>query len=250
MPTPAILCELLPLIAPICIAIGQLFNHLNDLCKTKHLPRTWRWLRWPQSCILLALSLIIPWGLANQQSLISSGFYPASLAMDIQGHIILSLLCALLGLWILSLAGVMNHRPSRAVICWSLWCLVLATIVITPLSRCPAAKHLGRDETIALSGVLDQAVVLWIQRDVEPQEMDPRVLFYVRRTIPGIPLSQLDRALLTLKNDSPAKHVVLISPMDMKLSHPQVRAMGMLRHSRMRLWRYDITDTTSPETKN
>jgi 4-amino-4-deoxy-L-arabinose transferase-like glycosyltransferase len=246
MPTPTRLSELLPLIPPICLAVGQLFNHLGDLCKVDHPPRTWRWLRWPQACLLLALSLIIPWCLANQQGLVSSGFLPASMTMAIPSHVIIALLLSLVGLWVLSLPGVINHRPGRAAVCWSLWCLAIATVVIAPMSRTQAASFAGRNEALNLSTHLDQAALLWLQRDVEPAPIDPRVLFYLQRTVPQITFSQLDRALLTLRSEGAAHHVVLIGPMDLKIDHPDVRAMGLLRESRLRLWRYDIAATTSP----
>lgn len=248
MPTPTKLSELVLLVPAVSLSVGQLFNHLGDLCKTGHQPRTWRWLRWPQACIFLALSLIIPWCLANQQSLVTSGFLPAPMMMQIQSHVIIALLMCLLGLWVLSLPGVINHRPGRAVICWSLWCLATMTVVITPLTHSQAANYAGRDETMYLEEHLDNAALLWLTRDVEPEPMDRRVLFYLQRIVPQIKYSQLGQALTTLQSDSSTHHVILIGPMDLKIEHPDIRATGLLRDARLRLWRYDIAATTSPLT--
>ena len=246
MPTPTKINELLPLIAPICLAIGQLFNHLSDLCKSEHLPRTWRWLRWPQSCVFLALSVLIPWGLANQQTLIDNGYYPASLAMNIPSHITICLLLALLGIWVLSLAGVINHRPSRAVICWSLWCLVLATIIITPLTHSIGSVYAGRNETLQLAKQIRGDSLLWIHRDIAQDQIDPRILFYLGRPIPSIKQSQIQTALTALQSKSPVPKIVLVSPMDMQIQLSGVHPKGLLRYSGLRLWEFEIPDTTSP----
>ena len=246
MPTPTRLSELLVLVPPMSLAVGQLFNHLGDLCKAGHPPRTWRWLRWPQACVFLALSLIIPWCLANQQSLVSNGFMPASMTMQIPSHLIGALLLSQVGLWVLSLPGVINHRPGRAMVCWSLWCLVMVTLMITPFSRSQAANYPGRQETTNLSKHLDNASLLWLSRDVDPEPVDARVLFYLQRTVPQIKYSQLGQALATLQTENTAHHVILIGPMDLKIEHPDIRATGLLRDARLRLWRYDIAAKTSP----
>lgn len=248
MPTPTKLSELLPLLPPVCLAVGQLFNHLGDLCKVDHPPRTWRWLRWPQACVLLALSLIIPWSLANQQSLIAGGFLPAGMVMNLPTHVIVALLLSLIGLWVLSLPGVINHRPGRALVCWSLWCIATISVVIAPLTRSDAAVYHGRIETSRLATKLHSTNLLWLTRDVEPEEADPRVLFYLQRNVPQIKYSQLERALQTLRAEGSAEHILIISPMDLKIEHPDVRAMGLLLEARLRLWRYDIAAITSPPT--
>lgn len=246
MPTPTRIYELLPLTAPICLAVGQLFNHLSDLCKSEHLPRTWRWLRWPQSCIFFALSFLIPWGLANQQTLIDNDYYPMSLAMEIPSHITFCLLLALLGIWVLSLSGVINHRPSRAVICWSLWCLVLATIIITPLSHSTGAVYPGRNETLELAKQIRGDSLIWVHRDIAPDPIDPRILFYLGRPVPSIKHSQIQTALTTLQSKSPVPNILLVTPMDMQINLPGIRPKGLLRYSGLRLWQFEIPDTTSP----
>ncbi|MAX23721.1 MAG: hypothetical protein CMJ19_04380 [Phycisphaeraceae bacterium] len=246
MPTPTKLSELVLLLPPVCLAVGQLFNHLGDLCKGDHAPRTWRWLRWPQACVFLALSLIVPWCLANQQAMVQAGFLPASLAMAIPGKIIGALLLCLIGLWILSLPGVINHRPARALVCWSLWCIAVATVVMAPITRTEAASYAGREDVIKLSNHLNNASLLWLERDVEPQSPDPRVLFYLQRSVPQIKYSQLGGALQTLQSERPGKYVVLIGPMDLRIDHPDIHPLNVLRDARLRLWRYDIADTTSP----
>jgi hypothetical protein len=246
MPTPTKLSELVLLLPPVCLAVGQLFNHLSDLCKVDHPPRTWRWLRWPQACVFLALSLIVPWCLANQQAMVSSGLLPATMMMQIPGKVIVALLLCLIGLWILSLPGVMNHRPVRALVCWSLWCIAVATLVMAPMTRTQAASYAGREDVLKLSSHLSNASLLWLERDVEPQAPDPCVLFYLQRSVPRIKYSQLGAALQTLQTERQGKYIVLIGPMDLRIDHPDIHPLNVLRDARLRLWRYDIADTTSP----
>ncbi len=230
--------DVLPITMPICLAIGQLFHHLSDMTQLSHLPRTWRWLRWPHTGLLLVLSVAVPWGLGHQADLIAWGYMPASLETQLSLSFIGSFAAILVGLTLLSVAGVIHHHPRRAVICWSFWCIVMATILCIPLARSQAVVNASKPEALQLAELLKKSDAFWIQRDVDPKPLDPTFLLYVRSVIQGVSHSQLDHALATLSIDGPDRQIVLVSPIDLQVNHPKVTPLGVLRHARLRLWRY------------
>jgi len=131
------LTGLLPILPAAAILIGQCLRLFSDLSAEARHARTWRITRWPHLILFFAISLALPAGMYFQNSLIEHGILNQPVVAPMTWYFWVGLSASLLLITALSTRFALRHYPGRAMICWSLWSIILMSVLLIPLSRGP-----------------------------------------------------------------------------------------------------------------
>ena len=135
---------LLLMVPVAAILLGQLFRQYVELSAEGRHARFWRLSRWPMLVLLLGVSVAVPLGLGLQPGLTQRGYVAGPLAQPVTAGMPLYFWLGL-GTVLLVITGVgarfaIDNYPGKAVACWSIWTVVLVSVLAIPLARGPLAR--------------------------------------------------------------------------------------------------------------
>ncbi|MCC7204323.1 MAG: hypothetical protein IT441_04540 [Phycisphaeraceae bacterium] len=238
---------LAPAAAAAGVLIGQLFWRYVELASQGRYPRSWRWLRWPHTVLLGAMSLLpAAWAWLEPGGW-TGGWIdaPAAGAIWHWAEIYLTgLSVALLLIVVLAARWAAGQMPGRALVAWATWGVVMMSVLAFPLTRGAWASDPLRDELGRLRPVMVGQEVFWLERaetavaagvgGVPARPMvDVGVLFYLGKDVPTIVASELANAW--------AEHgeFYIIADSDQPLPSPEAaEAVGELTSIGKKVWRY------------
>lgn len=227
-PTP--LHDVLPGAAAASVMLGQLFRHGADLSAAGRHARFWRWLRFPQWGLLLALSLIVPMAGLFQTTLIERGWLDAPIVAPMHGVFWAGMAAVGVCVLLVSLGPIIRHYPARAVTWWSLWSVVMGALLAIPLARGPRLNQVAAE--------VDGRRVAHVARDrpvlVLTDLPRPSAVLMLYSNRPFAPVSTAQMRQL-LARPSMAEGFYLLSPADY---HPGERwqPAALLDAQGLRLW--------------
>lgn len=128
---------LLPILPPAAILIGQCLRLFSDLSAEARHARTWRITRWPHLAMFFAASIALPAGMYFQTALVERGILDQPVVAPMAWYFWLGLSVSLLLITALSTRFALRHYPGKAIVCWSLWSIVLMSVMLIPLTRGP-----------------------------------------------------------------------------------------------------------------
>jgi len=137
--------DVLYIVPPACMLMGQLFRRYADLSGEGRHARTWRVLRWVHIAILMLVSVLLPAAMLFEDRLVTEGWLPRRLAAPMPWVFWVGLGTALVGLSGLSARFAIRHYPAKTLVCWATWVAVLVGVAAIPLARGP----LGQDPQLA-----------------------------------------------------------------------------------------------------
>ncbi len=131
------LAGLLPILPPAAILIGQCLRLFSDLSAEARHTRTWRITRWPHLALLATASVALPAGMFFQTTLVEHGYLNQTIVAPMPWYFWLGLSVSLVLITVMSTRFALRHYPGKAMVCWSLWAVVLMSVILIPLSRGP-----------------------------------------------------------------------------------------------------------------
>ncbi len=131
------LAGLLPILPAAAILIGQCLRLFSDLSAEARHARIWRLTRWPHLALFAAASVALPAGMYFQTTLVDRGVLPYPIVAQMTWYFWLGLGVSLLLITALSMRFALRHYPGKAMVCWSVWAIVLMSVMLIPLSRGP-----------------------------------------------------------------------------------------------------------------
>jgi hypothetical protein len=133
--------QMLLLIPVASVFVGQLFSQYTDLAGEGRYPRIWRMLRWPHLAMLVAGSVTAAALFALQPTLMDRNIVSEPFVSNPGPIFWVGIGVALLAIVAISARWAIKEFPARAVICWSLWAMVLAFVLWIPVSRSAAMQR-------------------------------------------------------------------------------------------------------------
>jgi 4-amino-4-deoxy-L-arabinose transferase-like glycosyltransferase len=131
------LATMLPILPAAAILIGQCLRLFSDLSAEARHARTWRLTRWPHLALFAVASVALPAGMYFQSTLVDLDYLKQPIVAPMAWYFWLGLCASLLLITALSTRFAMRHYPGKAMVCWSLWAVVLMSVILIPLSRGP-----------------------------------------------------------------------------------------------------------------
>ncbi len=141
--------QILLLIPVASVLIGEMFSHYAELADSGRYPRIWRVLRWPHLVMLLGLSLTAATLFQTQEWLMDRDVLNESLVSDPGLAFWMGLGVVLVAIVAVSVRYALKEYPSRALVCWSLWTLVLGFVLWIPLTRGPMMQRSALPSVVA-----------------------------------------------------------------------------------------------------
>ncbi|MCC6682105.1 MAG: hypothetical protein IT445_14480 [Phycisphaeraceae bacterium] len=176
-------------VAAAAVLIGQLFRHGTDLSAAGRHARFWRWLRWPQWSLMLAVSLALPTVGLLQVGGVKLSLAPTDDFAEMPWFYWAGMAVVLLGMAVISLGPVLRHYPARAVICWSLWMATMVTLLSLPLARGPLVHSHERAAALRLNALAGDQPILYLTSLRPPGSV---LMFYSDRVFAPVTSAQLD----------------------------------------------------------
>lgn len=184
-PAPVRMADQLVVLPAVAVLIGLLFDRYAELAAEGRYARLWRLLRWPQITAVVLASVGLPAMLAMQPALIERGWLNGMVAQQPKVYYAPGLAIVLLVVAVLALRWSVRHYPVRALACWGLWGLLLATGLMVPLARGPKARSAIRADAERI-GQLTVGQPAYYLRDADAREPAPATLLYAGRALPAI----------------------------------------------------------------
>ena len=127
--------ELLPVVPPGAVVVGQLFRQYVDLSAEARHAKFWQWARWVYGPGFVAAGLALPMALQFQYLLVEHHLLSEPIAAEMPwfynfGALIVLTLMACLGLRYAS-----TQYPGRALVSWCVWMVAAAVAVVVPVTR-------------------------------------------------------------------------------------------------------------------
>ena len=141
------LTGLLPILPAASILIGQCLRLFSDLSAEARHARTWRITRWPHLAMLFVVSIALPASMYFQNTLIEHGILNQPVVAALPWYFWTGLSASLLLITALSTRFALRHYPGKAMVCWSLWSIVLMSVMLIPLSRGPLMNKTAGEMT-------------------------------------------------------------------------------------------------------
>ncbi len=135
------LAQMLLLVPVASVLIGEMFNHYTDLADSGRYPRIWRVLRWPHLLLLVALSLGAAGLFYLQQTIVEQGWLSEAIVSNPGLAFWIGLGIVLIAMIGLSVRYARQEYPARALVCWSVWSIVLASVLWIPMTRSPMMQR-------------------------------------------------------------------------------------------------------------
>ena len=120
-----------------CVLIGQCLRLYSDRSAEGRHARIWRHVRWAHLLFCIAVSIALPAGMYFQDTMLERGILPKPIVAEMPWFFWLGLGISLVLITLLSTRYAWRHYPGRAVVCWSVWSVVLMSVMLIPLSRGP-----------------------------------------------------------------------------------------------------------------
>ena len=133
---------LLILLPAAAILIGQCLRLFSDRSAEGRHARVWRHVRWAHLALMLVVSVGLPAAMYFQEALVQRSLLDHPIAADMPWYFWVGLGLSLVLITALSMRFALRHYPGKATICWSLWSVVLVSVMLIPLSRGPLMKPL------------------------------------------------------------------------------------------------------------
>lgn len=127
--------DLLLLVPVASVLIGEMFSQYVDLGREEKSPRLWRWLRWHHTALLVVITLFVGGLYWIEPVLIDVNVMSQPIHASTGPMYWLLLAAALLCILVLAMKWSTDQNPTRAVVAWAIWSVVLISILIIPLSR-------------------------------------------------------------------------------------------------------------------
>lgn len=135
--TPSGVSGMLIIIPPAALLIGQCLRLYSDRSAEGRHARVWRFTRWGHMVFFAVASVALPAAMLFQDSLVQRGLFSGPIVAPTPWYFWLGLGVSLMLITLLSMRFALRHYPGRATICWSIWSVVLVSVVLIPLSRGP-----------------------------------------------------------------------------------------------------------------
>ncbi len=129
--------DLLLLTPAAAVLIGALFDLYKELAGMGKFPRSWRWSRLVMLAVMAAVSIGLPLAMLFQDRLVAGGYLNGPVVGKTNWWMTVLVIAALLGLSGLTVRWTWRHYPARALIGWSVWMIVLLTLMVYPLMMGP-----------------------------------------------------------------------------------------------------------------
>lgn len=120
-----------------CVLIGQCLRLYSDRSAEGRHARIWRHVRWAHLLFCIAVSITLPAGMYFQDALIQRGILTRPIVAEMPWFFWLGLGISLMLIAMLSIRYAWRHYPGRAAVCWSVWSVVLMSVMLIPLTRGP-----------------------------------------------------------------------------------------------------------------
>lgn len=120
-----------------CVLIGQCLRLYSDRSAEGRHARIWRHVRWGHLLFCITVSIALPAGMYFQDMMLERGILPRPIVAEMPWMFWLGLGISLVLITLLSMRYAWRHYPGRAVICWSVWSVVLMSVMLIPLARGP-----------------------------------------------------------------------------------------------------------------
>lgn len=120
-----------------CILIGQCLRLYSDRSAEGRHARIWRHVRWAHLLFCIAVSIALPAGMYFQETMLQRGVLPRPIVAEMPWFFWLGLGISLVLITMLSTRYAWRHYPGRAAVCWSVWSVVLMSVMLIPLTRGP-----------------------------------------------------------------------------------------------------------------
>ncbi len=120
-----------------CVLIGQCLRLYSDRSAEGRHARIWRHVRWAHLLFCIAVSIALPAGMFFQDAMIERGILPKPIVAEMPWFFWVGLGVSLVLITLLSTRYAWRHYPGRAVVCWSVWSVVLMSVMLIPLTRGP-----------------------------------------------------------------------------------------------------------------
>jgi len=128
---------LLPALPAAAILIGQCLRLYSDLSAEGRHGRIWRVTRWPHLTLIGLVSVALPAGLYFQEALVEHDVLQGLIVAPMNWYYWLGLSVSLVLISVMSMRYAIRHYPGRALVCWSVWAVVLVSVTMIPLTRGP-----------------------------------------------------------------------------------------------------------------
>lgn len=120
-----------------CVLIGQCLRLYSDRSAEGRHARIWRHVRWAHLLFCIAVSIALPTGMYFQDALIERGILSYPIIAEMPWFFWAGLGISLVLITMLGTRYAWRHYPGRAVVCWSVWSVVLMSVMLIPLTRGP-----------------------------------------------------------------------------------------------------------------
>ncbi len=128
---------MLILLPAAAILIGQCLRLFSDRSAEGRHARVWRYTRWAHMAFFAAASVGLPAGMLFQDTLVQHGLFGGPIVAPMPWYFWLGLGVSLMLITLMSMRFALRHYPGRATICWSIWSVVLVSVMLIPVSRGP-----------------------------------------------------------------------------------------------------------------
>lgn len=184
------------LVPAMSILLGHLFHRYALWAQEGRSAQSWRILFWPHEAVLSVLSVLVPLAIRLQSWFVAQGVLTQPLTMVVSWPVAIGFAAILLGLVGFSLRWYWKDYPSRVVMCWAAWGVVLVTVLLIPVSRSPQMRSPARVDTLTLAAIAGDQPVYWMASSGDPGEIpDPAVLLYWTKPLPVIDAGLLKAAV-------------------------------------------------------
>lgn len=235
---------LLPLVPAGSLVIGQLFRQYADMADEGRFARLWRWVRWPQLLLLIGASVVVPAMVTWPQPFIDQGWIDKPIFAQNNWPFAIGLMVVLLSIIGLSLRFVITHYPGRALMCWSLWAMTLASVMAFPATQSETARSVIRPEAQqVLDLVGDRPLYAVADATGATTDIAPAFQLYLHKRI--TPATAETIRQLTLEQDEP---VFILTGINQRKPLEQATVVAELPNTDMRMWR--ATKPVKPETQD
>lgn len=119
------------------LLIGQCLRLYSDRSAEGRHARVWRHTRWAHMAFCAAASVAIPAGMLFQDTLVQRGIFAGPFVAPMPWYFWVGLGLSLILITLMSMRFALRHYPGKATICWSLWSVVLVSVMLIPVSRGP-----------------------------------------------------------------------------------------------------------------
>jgi len=226
------LADHLILVPPASLLVGQLFDRYTSLAAQGRFSRFWRWLRWPQLVLLGIFTAVVPVFIHLQPALVSHGWIPSVMSAQPQWYFGVGLAIVLLAILLLSLRWTIKQYPSRALICWIAWLVVLVGVSAILMARGPASINPMRTDAQILATLATDRNIYWLTDSAGTSQPDSAVLLYSNRTLPVINQVQLSQLL------TDPQPFYLIAGDLVVLKNPKLHVVTQLETLSAKVWEF------------